>query len=145
MRADLERIVAILNEAGLTPPTVAELEQATGLTGVLGALRFGAKDGRVIAVESDRYFCPTHLNRFLDTIRELGAQGSLTPPAIRDRTGLSRKYLIPLLEYADRVGVTRRVGMRVYYVRDGVLGTGCWVLVKAQEPVPSTKYPGGFP
>jgi selenocysteine-specific elongation factor len=108
--ADLERIVAILNEAGLTPPTVAELEQATGLTGILGALRFGAKDGRVIAVETDRYFYPTHLNRFLDTLRELGAQGTLTPPAIRDRTGLSRKYLIPLLEYADRVGVTRRVG-----------------------------------
>jgi len=108
--ADLGRIVAILEEAGLTPPTVGELEAATGLTGVLTALRFGAKDGRVIAVESDRYFSPVHVNRFLDTIRELGTQGTLTPPAIRERTGLSRKYLIPLLEYADRVGVTRRVG-----------------------------------
>ena len=29
---------------------------------------------------------------------------------VRERTGLSRKFLIPLLEYADRAGVTRRVG-----------------------------------
>jgi len=108
--AQLDRIVALLEEAGMTPPTVAELEQETGLKGVLGALRFGAQDGRVIAVESDRYFSPTHLNRFLEILRELGTLGPLTPPAVRDRTGLSRKFLIPLLEYADRVGVTRRVG-----------------------------------
>ncbi len=108
--ADLDRIVAMLEGAGLTPPTVGELEQATGLTGILGALRFGAKDGRVIPVESDRYFSTPHVNRFLAILRDLAATGPLTPPMIRERTGLSRKYLIPLLEYADRVGVTRRVG-----------------------------------
>jgi selenocysteine-specific elongation factor len=108
--AELDRIVAMLEESGLTPPTVGELEQATGLTGILGALRFGAKDGRVIPVESDRYFSPFHVNRFLETLRELGAVGPLTPPVVRERTGLSRKYLIPLLESADRAGVTRRVG-----------------------------------
>ena len=108
--AELDQIVAILEGAGLTPPTVAELEEATGLAGVLGTLRFGAKDGRVIAVETDRYFSPASVNRFLDTLRELASQGPLTPPVVRERTGLSRKYLIPLLEYADRVGVTRRVG-----------------------------------
>ena len=106
----LDRIVVILEEAGLTPPTVAELEQDTGMTGVLGALRFGAKDGRVIAVESNRYFSPANINQFLAILREIGALVPLTPPVIRDRTGLSRKFLIPLLEYADRVGVTRRVG-----------------------------------
>jgi hypothetical protein len=29
---------------------------------------------------------------------------------LRDRFGLTRKYLIPLLEWADRRGVTRRAG-----------------------------------
>ena len=108
--AQLARIVAMLEAAGLTPPTVRELEESSGLSGVLEVLRFGAREGRVIAVESDRYFSPVHLTRFIDTLKELGKREALTPPTIRDRTGLSRKYLIPLLEYADRVGVTRRVG-----------------------------------
>jgi hypothetical protein len=30
--------------------------------------------------------------------------------AVRDATGLSRKYLIPLLEWADRSGITFRDG-----------------------------------
>jgi len=29
---------------------------------------------------------------------------------LRDRLGLTRKYLIPLLEWADRRGITRRSG-----------------------------------
>ena len=41
------------------------------------------------------------------TLTELG---SATPAELRDRLGLTRKYLIPLLEWADRRGVTRRTG-----------------------------------
>jgi selenocysteine-specific elongation factor len=108
--ATLERVISILEQAGLTPPTVAELEHQTGLPGLQGTLRFASQDGRVIAVERDRYFSPFHLSQFLATLRDLASAGPLTPPAIRERTGLSRKYLIPLLEYADRAGVTRRVG-----------------------------------
>src|SRR5256885_4672182 len=40
----------------------------------------------------------------------LGELGSATPAVLRDRFGLTRKYLIPLLEWADRRGVTRRSG-----------------------------------
>src|SRR5437773_835866 len=36
--------------------------------------------------------------------------GPATPAVLRDRLGLTRKYLIPLLEWADRRGVTRRAG-----------------------------------
>jgi selenocysteine-specific elongation factor len=39
-----------------------------------------------------------------------GRAGAITVTGIRDRTGLSRKYLIPLLEWADRRGITRRDG-----------------------------------
>jgi selenocysteine-specific elongation factor len=35
---------------------------------------------------------------------------SATPAQLRDRLGLTRKYLIPLLEWADRRGITRRTG-----------------------------------
>jgi selenocysteine-specific elongation factor len=34
----------------------------------------------------------------------------MTPTQFKDMTGLSRKYLIPLLEYFDSQNVTIRVG-----------------------------------
>jgi selenocysteine-specific elongation factor len=106
----LERVVSLLEAAGLAPPTVEELEQQLGLSGLVGVLRLAARTGRVIPVQSDRYFSASSLNQFLDLVRELAGTGLLTPVTLRERTGLSRKFLIPLLEYSDRVGVTRRVG-----------------------------------
>jgi selenocysteine-specific elongation factor len=34
----------------------------------------------------------------------------LSVPAFKELAGVSRKYAIPLLEYLDRAGVTRRDG-----------------------------------
>ena len=108
--AALDQVISLLDAAGLTPPTVEELEQETGLSGLLTVLRFAARDGRVVAVESNRFFSSSVLADFLTIVKEIGVSGPLTPPMVRERTGLSRKFLIPLLEYADRAGVTRRVG-----------------------------------
>ncbi|MGH2719796.1 MAG: SelB C-terminal domain-containing protein, partial [Actinomycetota bacterium] len=38
------------------------------------------------------------------------AQGPFTVAQFRDAVGASRKYVVPLLEYLDRMGVTRRQG-----------------------------------
>jgi selenocysteine-specific elongation factor len=106
----LERAVSALEQAGLEPPTVSELERAVGGTGLLQSLRFAAQQGRVVAVENDRYFSIASLNLFRDTISELALRQPVTPTMIREKLGLSRKYLIPLLEWSDRSGITRRVG-----------------------------------
>jgi len=44
-------------------------------------------------------------------VRERWPSGSkIEVGAFKDLTGLSRKYVIPLLEYLDRERVTRRAG-----------------------------------
>jgi selenocysteine-specific elongation factor len=44
-------------------------------------------------------------------VRERLAEGKgLTVAEIRDMLGTTRKYAVPLCEYLDRVGVTRREG-----------------------------------
>lgn len=106
----LERALAALEQAGLEPPSVAELERDLGGGDLHSSLRFAAQQGRVVAVEKERYFSKKALNVFRDTIRELAAIQPVTPLMIRDRLGLSRKFLIPLLEWSDRSGITRRVG-----------------------------------
>ncbi len=108
--AVLARALDRLELAGLMPPSVPELERELGVTGLLQTLRFAAQERRAVAVESDRYFSPRALDRFVATLRELSVNAPITPPMLRDRLGLSRKYLIPLLEWSDRAGVTRRVG-----------------------------------
>jgi selenocysteine-specific elongation factor len=108
--AELDRIASALEQAGLAPPSVPELEQQLGVPSLRPALRLAASRGLAVAVERDRYFSPKALQQFLTTVREVAASGEITPPRLRERLGLSRKYLIPLLEWADRTGVTRRVG-----------------------------------
>jgi selenocysteine-specific elongation factor len=106
----MEEVQRCVEEAALEAPTVEELEQRLGVKGLLQVLRLLAKDGRVVGVESNRYFSSISLNQFVRTIREVAANGQITPRDLRERLGLSRKYLIPLLEWSDRSGLTRRTG-----------------------------------
>jgi selenocysteine-specific elongation factor len=107
---EVQRLVQIVQVAGLTPPTVAELERETGRRDVAAALRLAAARGLVEAVERDRYYAAEALQKFSDTVREIGRAGDIQPAAVRERLGISRKYLIPLLEWADARGITVRAG-----------------------------------
>ena len=108
--AELVRVVELLRRAGLAPPTVSELERETGRRDIGAVLRVAASRGQVEAVEPDRYYEGGALLRFEEAVRELGRAGDIQPAALRDRLGISRKFLIPLLEWADGRGLTVRSG-----------------------------------
>jgi selenocysteine-specific elongation factor len=108
--AEIERIVGILSDAHLAPPSVAELERSTGRRDLHPLLRLAAARGRVEAVERDRYYAREALERFTGVLNDMGREGPISPAAVRDRLGISRKYLIPLLEWADVRGITVREG-----------------------------------
>jgi selenocysteine-specific elongation factor len=104
------RLLQVLESSGLEPPAVPELEAKLGQSGLVAVLRRMVADGQVVAVESERFFSTKALDVFVATLREVAQSQEVTPGAMRDRLGISRKYLIPLLEWADRSGITRRVG-----------------------------------
>jgi selenocysteine-specific elongation factor len=104
--AAVDEIVRLVEDAGLTPPSVQELERHTGRRDVSGILRLAASAGRVEPVERDRYYARVPLERFVQALREAGAGDEIVPSELRQRLGISRKYLIPLLEWADLKGVT---------------------------------------
>jgi selenocysteine-specific elongation factor len=108
--AEIDRFVRILEEAGLSPPTLAELERQTGRRDVSAILRLAAQTGKVEAVERERYYARPALDRFAAALAEIGRESLIAPAALRDRLGISRKYMIPLLEWADAKGITERVG-----------------------------------
>jgi selenocysteine-specific elongation factor len=108
--AEVDRIVGILEQAALSPPSLAELEASTGRRDLAALLRLAARTGRVEAVERDRYYTRSALDRFAQTLTDLGRETDIVPAAVRERLGISRKFLIPLLEWADGKGLTVRIG-----------------------------------
>jgi len=101
-------VEARLLAGGREPPSVPELAAAIGAD-PRPVLRFLERQGAVVAVEEDRYYLATELAALVDTLRAgMLADRVYSPAQLRDLTGLSRKYLIPFLEYCDRQGVTAR-------------------------------------
>jgi selenocysteine-specific elongation factor len=107
---DAERLVAIVVAGGLTAPNLKELERQSGGNDPLPALRMAAGSGRLRAVNQHWYVSAEALDEFALVLRELGAAGPIAVGAVRDRLGLTRKHLIPLLEWADAAGITVRRG-----------------------------------
>ncbi|MGH7732596.1 MAG: SelB C-terminal domain-containing protein, partial [Gemmatimonadales bacterium] len=106
----LNALVAMVLAGGLTAPDVAELERSTGRTDVGAALRVAGQNGRIQPVTRGWFVGSQALEGFRRVLEELGAQGGISVADVRARTGLSRKYLIPLLEWADAHGFTERRG-----------------------------------
>ncbi|HEX2220682.1 MAG TPA: selenocysteine-specific translation elongation factor [Gemmatimonadales bacterium] len=99
-------MVALVEDAGLTPPSVAELERRTGRRDAGAILRLAASTGKVVAIEADRYYSRAALERFVAALRRGGGADVIVPSELRQHLGISRKYLIPLLEWADAQGFT---------------------------------------
>jgi len=102
------RLVARLGAAGSEPPSVAEMSGELG-SDPAAVLRFLERRGDVVQVEQDRYYATACLSQLIDRLRAIMAGGAeLGPSELREKLGISRKFLIPLLEYCDRVGYTNR-------------------------------------
>jgi selenocysteine-specific elongation factor len=92
-------------------PTVTELERDLPGVPVRALLANLARAGGVEAMDQERYADAAALVAFRAAIEAaLTELGQATPAQLRERFGLTRKYLIPLLEWADRRGITRRSG-----------------------------------
>ena len=58
-----------------------------------------------------RYYEKDQLAKLVATVlQEIERLGEAKPPDLREKTGLSRKYLIPLLEWMDGQSLTVRIG-----------------------------------
>jgi selenocysteine-specific elongation factor len=72
---------------------------------------FGVRSGTLIRVGRDRFYDAAALHGVRRTILEMiRDRGRASPAEIRDMLGLTRKYLIPILEWLDAGGYTVRDG-----------------------------------
>lgn len=102
---------AILHEicTGVSePPSVSELEAKLG-GNVRVMLRALERDGKLERVSEDRYYDANAAADMMSKLRTQLEPGRIySPGELKEVLGVSRKYLIPFLEFCDRKGVTER-------------------------------------
>lgn len=109
--AAVHQLIGVLDRAGLEAPDLGELARTMALPHLSGLLKRAVEAGAIAAVERDRYFSTGALAEFRKVLQAGDPGGEITPAWLREQLGgLSRKFMIPLLEWSDRQGYTYRDG-----------------------------------
>lgn len=97
-------------KAGIAALSADELAAVTGRADGEKLVFRLAEKGVLVKVGPFLVLRPV-LDAFVADVRRwLAETGSLTPAEVRDRSGLTRKHLIPYLEWLDAQRITRRAG-----------------------------------
>lgn len=99
--------------AGLTPPNARDLLEELGGTAKEAApvLRLLCEEGALVKVKDGLYYDAAALSTILEQVRQwFESHENLDVGGLKEILGLSRKYLIALLEYMDNERITVRVG-----------------------------------
>jgi selenocysteine-specific elongation factor len=105
-------IAGIYQEAGLTPPALTDViagfkDQRAQAQSIIKML---VKNGELIKINEDLCFARESLGQLRKDYKALLVKdGKATPGSFKELTGLSRKYIIPLMEYFDMSKLTVRV------------------------------------
>ncbi|MCL2761320.1 MAG: selenocysteine-specific translation elongation factor [Desulfuromonadales bacterium] len=116
-RGDLDetgrKVFEAIKRGAYEPPTVKELSIRLGLDEkrVLTYINRLLELGVVVKVKNDLYYLPECIFLLRDKlVGFLKEHKEIDPGEFRELTGLSRKFMIPVLEYFDQEKVTIRVG-----------------------------------
>jgi selenocysteine-specific elongation factor len=76
--------------------------------------------GRLLRVAENRFFLPATVAALAQVAASLAADaddGTFTAAAFKDRSGIGRNLTIEVLEFLDKIGVSRRLGDRREVIR----------------------------
>ena len=114
LRAVADRLREILLEAGYSVPSSRDALARAGAPAGPEAqelLVYLAGEGEIVRLADDLLYTREQLVRLESEVTAvLRAKGELTVADFKTITGVSRKYAVPLLEYLDGRGITRRSG-----------------------------------
>jgi selenocysteine-specific elongation factor len=108
-----DKIVAAYQEARFQPPEPSSFAGAAGgnAASLNDLFEVCVAEGYLVHVGGDLYLHSEAETAMRQAVGDkLAAGAGLTVAEIRDLLGTTRKYAVPLCEYLDRVGVTRREG-----------------------------------
>ncbi len=113
-QADIKkRILDVYRESQLTPPYFKEISEMLGVEAshTKEVLMLLLEEGLILKAKEDLYFYSEAVKALQQKLVDfLVAHGEITTPQFKEMTGVSRKYLIPLIEFFDAQNVTIRIG-----------------------------------
>jgi len=105
--AAIARLLDRFRAQPYAPPTFQDAAAAVGESVVLALV----ERGDLVRVSDNILFLRETFDEMVARVRHfIEAEGSITVAQARDLFHSSRKYILPLLEYLDARGITRRVG-----------------------------------
>jgi len=107
-----QHILPWLEEGAFDPPWVRDLARRAGRdeASMRRLMQKQARQGKLYQVVRDLFYLPESVAQLAALVQELEHMSGETRAAeFRDRSGLSRKRAVQVLEFFDRVGYTRRV------------------------------------
>ncbi len=109
-----DKVVETHRLSGFTPPEPSSFTTQAGgnVNNLKDIFEVAVAEGWLIKIHDDFYLHSESESRMRERIAEAfkGRDSGLTVAEIRDLLGTTRKYAVPLCEYLDRIGFTRREG-----------------------------------
>jgi selenocysteine-specific elongation factor len=103
-----QQLLADLRGGGAEPPDVENLA-ARHKRDPIPILRLLEREHLIVGVEAGRFYAAESFEELVQRLRDGMTEGrEYSPSELREVLGLSRKYLIPFLEYCDRKRITER-------------------------------------
>src|SRR5439155_9797391 len=109
----VDDIVARYREAGLNAPSLEEVQASVTKNQALvpQLVSLAVAGGHLVKIGPSMYLHAEVEQRIRGMLAEkLRGSSGLTMSQIRELLGTTRKYAVPLCEYLDGVGFTKRVG-----------------------------------
>ena len=115
-----DRIVAALHAAGLSPPEAASFANLSGgrLKDIEEILEVALDEGLLVRIAPEFVLHAERESEARSLLCDLLKQHPATLAEIRDRLGTTRKFAVPLCEFYDKHGVTKRDGDLRTWVAD---------------------------
>ncbi|MCL2010457.1 MAG: selenocysteine-specific translation elongation factor [Synergistaceae bacterium] len=114
LRRDIEALFAYCKERAFQPPTLGEARaellktnpkmDANAFSALIGSLK---KSRRLALLPGEFLLTDEVENDMMNVLLKI--EGNVTLASVRDATNSSRKFIMPILEYFDSKGYTRRV------------------------------------
>ena len=111
----MQRVLDEYRKAGLEAPNLKDVQAACGLASkqILEIVSVLQRTGRLIKLTADISLPRANHDALVEQVRaHLGEHGTIDVQALKQLSGLSRKYAVPFLERLDELQITRRDGDR---------------------------------
>lgn len=109
----MKSILLLYSQRGITPPTLREVADGTSLTAreVLEMVTSLQRMGKLVRINAELSLDQETHDDLVGKIRgHLRSAGTIDVQALKQLTGLTRKFAVPLLEHLDELQITLRRG-----------------------------------